>query len=84
MAPRRSRRTRPSSAPLQPIVEDVPRRARHLRPTHHQLILRLALPPQRHRHPPRSTSSKAAPAISSTGCEVLLTFYRRSMQAAAR
>ena len=36
-------------------------------PAHHELTLRLALPPKRHRHPPRSANIQAAMAISSTG-----------------
>jgi hypothetical protein len=34
--------------PLKPIVEDVPRRARHLLPRHHQITLPIPLPTQRH------------------------------------
>src|SRR6185436_12084995 len=55
---------------LQPIVEHVARRARHLGPHHHQRALTIALPTHRHRQTPTrslATSSQTAPT-SSTGC----------------
>ena len=56
---------------LQPIVERVDQRAQCLRSIHHQLALDLAPPTQLAPPRPRTTSSKAARAMSSTGCHLV-------------
>ena len=54
---------------LQAVVEGVPRRARQLRPAHHQIGLPLALPAQRHACPRAVTAAANQPdPTSSTAC----------------
>src|SRR5208282_6387977 len=63
---------------LQPVVERVSRRARHLRPRRHQLVLNPLRPPHRHRRSPRPRAPTAGNPnfqTSSTGCYPSLILY---------
>jgi hypothetical protein len=63
---------------LQPIVERVPRRARHLRPCHDQITLSPGLPPHRHRRSPSRIFDDATESGQSDFVNGLLSPIARS------